>query len=417
MINGGGDVSVQSSGISINLITKSGSNMFKGSAVGTLTNDALQFQNVSRGAVQAKGTSGFLSGAPLNRVTNVTFEYRRPDRARTRLWFWVNADHQDINTAVLNYYDASKARNCAAYADAQRLGTLAGTITYDNLDEVRDCLNNDKTVIYHVGGKVNYQLNPAHRFQYLIQGDDKIQNSRGASATTAKEATNRQFSDYWHGFPQPTHSLTHTFIASDKLVFNKHLHLCVRRLDQRLPGLRHVRQDPVQRQRQLGRLRARRELPLEPAAAAAADDRIPQPLAARVDPAPAADARAEDRRHLFRVEQAGRRPLAEVRRRLPPRADDDVLALFGRRARAPAVQRQRRRPTAPTTGSSPARRVPAMVPYQAELYRDALRNSTWWSYNGYIQDSYNARQMARRAAGCATTGSTRSTTAAVCRRT
>ena len=110
--------------------------------------------------------------------------------------------------------------NCVAYADAQRLGTLAGTITYANLDEVRDCLNNDKTVIYHVGGKVNYQLNNAHKFQYLIQGDDKIQNSRGASSTTAKEATNRQFSDYWHGFPQPTHQITHTFIATDRMVFN-----------------------------------------------------------------------------------------------------------------------------------------------------------------------------------------------------
>ena len=96
---------------------------------------------------------------------------------------------------------------------------------------MRNCLDNDKTVIYHVGGKLNYQLNQAHRFQYLIQGDDKIQNSRGASATTAKEATNRQFSDYWHGFPQPTHSITHTYIATDRLVFNTHLHLRVRRLD------------------------------------------------------------------------------------------------------------------------------------------------------------------------------------------
>ncbi len=51
---------------------------------------------------------------------------------------------------------------------------------------MRDCLNNDKTVIYHVGGKLNYTLNPAHKFQYLLQGDDKIQNSRGASATTAE---------------------------------------------------------------------------------------------------------------------------------------------------------------------------------------------------------------------------------------
>ena len=77
MINGGGDVSVQSSGVSINLITKSGSNVFKGSAVGTLTNDAMQFQNVTEELFK-KGTGGFLSGAPLNRVSNVTFEYRRP---------------------------------------------------------------------------------------------------------------------------------------------------------------------------------------------------------------------------------------------------------------------------------------------------------------------------------------------------
>src|ERR1044072_4074175 len=37
--NGGGDVTVQSSGLSINLVTKSGSNVFKGSAVTTYEND------------------------------------------------------------------------------------------------------------------------------------------------------------------------------------------------------------------------------------------------------------------------------------------------------------------------------------------------------------------------------------------
>src|SRR5829696_6163643 len=107
VINGGGDVSVQSSGISINLVTKSGSNVFKGSAVGTLTNDAMQFQNVSEELFK-KGAGGFLSGAPLNRVSNVTFEYGGPI-VRDKLWFWGNADHQDINTAVLNYYDAGKS--------------------------------------------------------------------------------------------------------------------------------------------------------------------------------------------------------------------------------------------------------------------------------------------------------------------
>ncbi|HEX6323495.1 MAG TPA: carboxypeptidase-like regulatory domain-containing protein, partial [Vicinamibacterales bacterium] len=46
--NGGGDVSIQSAGLFINLITKSGSNVFKGSAVGTFENDDMQARNVTR---------------------------------------------------------------------------------------------------------------------------------------------------------------------------------------------------------------------------------------------------------------------------------------------------------------------------------------------------------------------------------
>jgi hypothetical protein len=57
VVNGGGDVSVQSSGLSINLVTKSGSNVFKGSAVGTFQNDQMQGNNVTREQF-ALGTSG-----------------------------------------------------------------------------------------------------------------------------------------------------------------------------------------------------------------------------------------------------------------------------------------------------------------------------------------------------------------------
>ena len=32
-----------------------------------------------------------------------------------------------------------------------------------------------------------------------------------------------------------------------------------------------------------------------------------------------------------------------------------------------------------------------IVPYQAQLYRDQLRNNNWWTYNGYIQDSLRGR--------------------------
>ena len=145
--------------------------------------------------------------------------------------------------------------------------------------------------------KLNYTLNSAHKFQYLIQGDDKIQDSRGASATTAKEATNRQFSDYWHGIP-----------AADALA-DAHLHR------QRQAGVQHASTPtstaagpttsrtttPAARSATTAATSSAdyardAELPVEPAAALAADDRLPEPLAARVDPAPAADARTEDRR-------------------------------------------------------------------------------------------------------------------------
>src|SRR4029078_13017166 len=59
--NGGGDVTVQSSGLSINLVTKSGSNVFKGSAVTTYENDATQTNNVTKALFDA-GANGILPG-------------------------------------------------------------------------------------------------------------------------------------------------------------------------------------------------------------------------------------------------------------------------------------------------------------------------------------------------------------------
>jgi hypothetical protein len=34
-----------------------------------------------------------------------------------------------------------------------------------------------------------------------------------------------------------------------------------------------------------------------------------------------------------------------------------------------------------------------LVPYYAEVYRDQLRNNKWWSYNGYIQDSFSRGRL------------------------
>jgi len=98
--NGGGDVSVQSSGLSINLVTKSGSNVFKGSAVGTFENDKMQNNNVTA-AQFVKGTSGFLSGAPIKKIYNISGEYGGPI-IKNRLWWWAAARQQANNARFVN---------------------------------------------------------------------------------------------------------------------------------------------------------------------------------------------------------------------------------------------------------------------------------------------------------------------------
>jgi len=218
--NGGGDVTVQSSGLAINLVTKSGSNVFKGSAVTTYENDATQTNNVSQAQFGA-GSNGFLSGNPIKHIGNYSVEYGGPI-VKNKLWFWGAADKQDINVGITNFFDQSGGQFCNDLLAAQRAGSssLKALVTYDKISAVQKCLSNDKTVIKDLQWKFNYQLNGANKFQYLFSSDNKYRNARGASATTLKEATTQQTSDAPWKLPLPTHSITHTLIASDKLVFN-----------------------------------------------------------------------------------------------------------------------------------------------------------------------------------------------------
>jgi hypothetical protein len=217
---GGGDVSVQSSGLSINLVSKSGSNVFKGTAVATFENDAMQGGNVTPELFYA-GTSGLLSGNPIQKIANYSVEYGGPIM-RNRLWWWAAADKQDINAGVVNFFDPTKGSFCQDLVAAQKAGSAAlrQAATYDKLDQVQSCLSNDKTVIKDLEWKFNYQLNSANKIQWLFTSDNKYRNRRGANANTAQEAVTQQTSDMPWGFPLPTHSLTHTLILTDKLVFN-----------------------------------------------------------------------------------------------------------------------------------------------------------------------------------------------------
>jgi hypothetical protein len=389
---GGGDVSVQSSGLSINLVTKSGSNVFKGSAVGTFENDAMQGQNVTKKLFDL-GQNGFLSGNPLKRIGVYSVEYGGPI-LKNKLWFWGAADKQDINSGVLNFFDSTAGGFCQDLITAQKTGSAAlkALATFDKLNDVQKCLSNDKTVIKDLQWKFNYQVNSSNKFQYLFQSDNKYRNARGASATTQKEATTQQTSDKPWGLPLPTHSLTHTFIASDKLVFNNQFTY--------VHGGFFLDYQDVPPQ---GTCLQSRYIPGSTSNTdyARADGCLwnTQTLFNRTSTVVSRSLLGtyQTTRHSWEAKSDGTYFLTN-------KLGGDHSLKFGLGWRRNPIQTFSHysggaRAELQCVGNSAANcgdgsrvalgSAAGVVPFRAILYRDQLLNNDWWSYNGYLQDSYS----------------------------
>jgi hypothetical protein len=388
--NGGGDVTVQSSGLSINLITKSGSNVFKGSAVGTFENDRMQGNNVTKTLFDA-GSNGFLSGNPIKRIGVYSAEFGGPI-VRNKLWFWGAADRQDINTGVTNFFDANAGSFCQDLITAQRTGSsaLRALVTYDKLEDVQKCLSNDKTVIKDLQWKFNYQANSAHKFQYLFQSDNKYRNARGASATTLKEATTQQTSDKPWGLPLPTHSLTHTLIASDRLVFNNqftYVHGGFFLDYQDVPPQgscaqsRYTGSDALYAGRDASCLwniqsLNNRTTDLDSRSLGSTYQTTRHSWEAKTDGTYFLTSKLGGD-HSLKFGVGWRRNPIQTFSHYSGGAQALVQCVSNSSANCGDGSRV-------ALGSGPG-----VVPYQADLFRDQLRNNDWWTYNGYIQDSYS----------------------------
>jgi len=195
---GGADASLQTSGININLVTRSGSNVFKGSGRGVYSDKNMQWQNVTRDLFDV----GAGSGAPLKYYREYGGEAGGPI-VRNQAWWWFAAARQDINGSVLGFFDTTRPE-CNPPPD-----------TFEQLKDTQDCLKEDLTFIYNYNGKLNYQLNASNKFQFLYTYGNKTRNARGADSSTAPESAWRQTS---HGIG--SFNLKHTWVATDKLVFD-----------------------------------------------------------------------------------------------------------------------------------------------------------------------------------------------------
>jgi hypothetical protein len=391
--NGGGDVSVQSSGLSINLVTKSGSNVFKGTGLVTYEDDKTQSTNVTEELFNA-GSNGFLSGNPIQKIANYSIEFGGPIK-KDRLWFWGAADKQDINTGVLNFFDGTKGSFCSDLLTAQKSGALSSAIKYQNLGDVEKCLSNDKTIIKDLQWKFNYQLSRANRFQYLFTSDNKYRNHRGANSTTAAEATTQQTSDAPWKLPLPTHSMTHTLVLGDRLVFNNQVTYVGGGFFLDYQDV--APQGDCLQSRYLG-----------------SDNFADYQTGTRASANCLWNIQNLNNRTTSYVSRSLLNTYQTVRKSWEAKSDgtyflsnklggdhslkfglgwrkNPILTFShysgGGRAQVQCVGNS-------SSACGDGTRVPlgsaaGFVPYQAQLYRDQLRNNDWWTYFGYLQDSFS----------------------------
>ncbi len=180
---GGADVTMQTAGVGINLVTKSGSDKFKGSGRYYVTDKKFQSVNVTD-ALRASGAS---SGGPIDNIKDYGLEMGGPI-VKGKAWIWGSYGKQDIKIGVNGFFlkEAQKA-GCGKF-NGQSVAALA---TFPFAD-VKDCLNTDLTTLNTYNMKFNYQLSKNNTFSLFFNQAGKIRNARGASDLCPIDCTNRQ---------------------------------------------------------------------------------------------------------------------------------------------------------------------------------------------------------------------------------
>lgn len=175
---GGADASQQGAGVSINIVTKSGTDRFKGSSRLYLVGETFQSDNVDDG-LRAQGAA---SGHPVQFIRDYGFEVGGPV-VEGRLWYWGGYAKQDIKVGILGFY----------VPGTDRLGT--NHIVLDN---------------YNL--KLQKQVSRANKLSWFSNFSDKIQSARDASELRPLETTFNQTSPVW------THKLNDQHVFSDRFL-------------------------------------------------------------------------------------------------------------------------------------------------------------------------------------------------------
>src|SRR5919201_265694 len=172
---GGVDVTQQTGGVGINLITKSGSDRFRGSGRFYDTNKKAESNNISD-ALRSQGAS---SGNPIQDIKDYGVEIGGPIK-KGRGGVGGAFGKQFIAVGVINFYQPT--------ATCQALKTTSVALATP-IDQVNDCLNTDETLLQTENFKGEVQLFRGNKLTAYSLSPKKERNARNASDLTPIEST------------------------------------------------------------------------------------------------------------------------------------------------------------------------------------------------------------------------------------
>jgi hypothetical protein len=210
---GGSDVTQQTGGVGINLVTKSGSDKFRGSGRLYDTNHRFESQNIT----DAQRLQGATSGNPIQDIQDFGVEAGGPIK-RGRAWIWGSFGKQDIRVGVINFYQPTPA--CQQIKQDSAKDPLAHPIS-----TVNDCLSTDLTVLQTTNLKAEVQLFAGNKLSVFNNFAKKERNARGADDLHPIETTNIQsyvpssFGAWgWTTGPNPTYKIGDQYVVSDRML-------------------------------------------------------------------------------------------------------------------------------------------------------------------------------------------------------
>jgi hypothetical protein len=200
---GGADVTQQTGGVGINLVTKSGTDVFRGSGRFYVTDEEFQADNITD-EIRADGAG---SGAPIQNIQDRGFEVGGPIK-KGRAWYWGSYGSQDIKVGVVGFY---------------KNDPICGPPRPTDTATLRSCLETDLTTLNNYNWKVTLVPFNNNRFNFQNTWAEKVRNARDASVTRPIETTYRQkavSSDFgafgWLTGPSPFWKASDQHVISDR---------------------------------------------------------------------------------------------------------------------------------------------------------------------------------------------------------